>query len=461
MQLARRHFLGFLATAAAGVLPSSCVFAAPLRGQRLEPQSDAGKIQRYTAAVEVQGTVRLNADGKKVTTAPLAVLANFEFDERVLAAQNDQPQRVLRHYTQAAADIRVNNRAVKNVLRDDTRLVALDRGAESISLYSPLGPLVRDELELLRFPGEPLVWNALLPADPVEVGGSWKILDFITAALLGIDVVTASELKATYAKQDGAVAKLELAGSVAGAVAGVVTDLVVNAKASFDTRQKQFTWLAISVEEKRAIGHAQPGFETTTRVRIAAANLASSGYLTDQALEGVPLEQQAGSTLLLHKSADGGFDLLHDRRWHVMTDHREATVLRLIDNGDLIAQCNIARLPDVPAGKQLSMDAYQQEVITAIGKNFSQVVTSDIAQTDSGLRQLRVVAAGTAEEIPVQWIYYHLADDQGRAIALVYTMAARLAERFTELDRSMVDSLTLRDRPTGATTPAQPVAKTK
>jgi hypothetical protein len=177
------------------------------------------------------------------------------------------------------------------------------------------------------------------------------------------------------------------------------------------------------------------------------------------------MELKEGSTLLTHDSKEGEFTLLHDRRWHVVADNQASTILRLVDRGDLIAQCNISRLKDMPEGKQLALDAFQEEVGSTLGKGPEggtanktterQVVNADQATTDNGLRQLRVVVAGAVQEVPVQWTYYHLSDSKGRNIALVFTMDARLVERFAELDRSMISSLELRSRAADAAPSAE------
>ncbi|HTN74022.1 MAG TPA: hypothetical protein VL096_02200 [Pirellulaceae bacterium] len=418
----------------------------------LVPKTAPDSLQRVKAVVEVEGQLKLNPDGQKVTTKPIKVIANYEYDEKTLALPSvgkaeATPARVVRHYSQAEADITIALSKMKNVLRDDVRLVAVQGSTESLTFYSPLGPLVRDELELLKVPGESLVWNRLLPTQAVKPGDQWKLTDATLAILLNIDVITAQDVQAKLLKVEDGLAQMELQGTATGAIGGVGTEFELKAKYNFHLEQGQITWLALGFKEKRAIGHAEPGYEITARARISAAPLSSSGYLLEKNLQGIKLELDPGALLLSHESTEGGFRLLHDRRWQVMADHRDATILRMIDNGDLIAQCNLSRLRNLPDGKQLALDAFQREVISTLGKNFSQVVDTDQSTSESGLRQLRVVAAGAVQEVPVQWTYYHLTDDAGRNAAIVFTMDAQLVERFAELDRGMASSLFLKSRP--------------
>ncbi len=448
----RRHFLSLVVGGSLLTLsPVGSLFAAP--GVRLVPTAQEGSFRRLTAVVELEGELKLNPDGKKITTKPIQVIGKYEFDEKLLAlpvesktTKTTNPLRVVRHYTQAQAEIKLDRGSFKNTLRDDLRLIGAQATNETATLFCPLGPLTRDELELLRIPGEPLMWNRLLPTEEVQPGATWKPSDVALAMLLNIEVVTSNDVQAKFVGVEGQLAMMELSGNVVGAIGGVGTEFEIKAKYNFDQSQGQVTWLALGLKEKRAIGHAEPGFEVTSRVRISATPRDSSGYLTEQMLNDVRLKFDPGMALLTHNSTAGGFELLHDRRWQVMADHRETTILRLVDNGDLIAQCNISRLHNQPEGKHLALDAFQREVTSTLGKNFGQIVEADQTTTDRGLRQLRVLVSGAAQDVPVQWTYYHLADNEGRGAAIVFTMDATLVERFADLDRAMVGSLTLKSR---------------
>lgn len=459
----RRQFLTFAAGAAAwGILPAASLLAAtPNAPIRLVPTVTAGKLQGVLAAVEMEGELRLNPDGKGVTTRPMRVTANLAFDEKTLEADQGHHRHVVRSYKKAEAEIKVGGaKPLSNVLRDDVKLICVKTSDESATVYSPLGPMLRDELELLKIPGDPIVWNALLPTKPVTPGDTWKPADTTLAKLLNIEVITQANVTAKLVEVKGGLAMMELDGSVAGAVAGIATDLNLKAKYNFDVAKRQVTWLALGVAEKRAIGHAVPGYDITARVRISAVPLTASAELADGLLKSFDLKLSSGSTLLSHDSPEGAFQVLHDRRWHVMADHRDATILRLIDHGDLIAQCNITRLRDQPADKYLALDAFTQEITGTLGKNFEQIVTADESTTENGLRQLCVVIAGQAQDVPVQWTYYHLTDRTGRSTSMVFTMDARLADRFAELDRSIVGTLVMRSRPIDEAEVAEPKTDT-
>jgi hypothetical protein len=152
----------------------------------------------------------------------------------------------------------------------------------------------------------------------------------------------------------------------------------------------------------------------------------------------LPLKAGASEALLDLTSESAGFQLAHDRRWQVMTEQHDVTVLRLIDRGDLIAQCNISPLPALGKGEQLTLEGFQDDVKRTLGKNFGQIIQASEELSDGGIRVLRVAVTGTAGDLPIQWTYHHLSDDHGHRAAIVFTIEATLVERFAKIDRELV-----------------------
>jgi uncharacterized protein YjeT (DUF2065 family) len=171
---------------------------------------------------------------------------------------------------------------------------------------------------------------------------------------------------------------------------------------------------------------------------MVAAPAAAPAELAPQATAGLTLEPQAGQTLLELPLPAAGIELTHDRRWRVMTEEHDTTVLRLVDRGDLVAQCNLSPRPALAQSEQLTLEGFQDDVRRALGKNAEQMVEASEEVSDAGLRILRVLVAGKTGELPIQWTYYHLSNDAGRRAALVFTMEGSLAERYPQIDRELV-----------------------
>ena len=91
-----------------------------------------------------------------------------------------------------------------------------------------------------------------------------------------------------------------------------------------------------------------------------------------------------------------------------------------------------------------------------MGKNFGQFVLAAQRTNEADYLIYRVVVDGEVSELPIQWIYYLVADRQERQVVLAFTVEGGLIERFAEADQHLLSSFRLGDpevatRPTAAT----------
>jgi hypothetical protein len=296
----------------------------------------------------------------------------------------------------------------------------------------------------------------LLPTQKMKTGQTWTLPEATIVRLLALEAVNQQDLTCTLDSVKDNLATVSLAGKVAGAVGGVSSDVDVKGKLNFDLRRRAVTWLTLAYRENRAIGHAQPGFEALVTLRMVLAPAQPVAELSDRSLAGLPLQATSGQTLIELKSDAGGFQIAHDRRWSVILERSDLTVLRLIDRGDLIAQCNISPRPPLGQNERLTLEEFQGDVQRALGKNFEQVAEASEEAGDGGLRILRVVVTGKAGELPIQWTYYQVADGKGRRAALVFTIEESLLKRYPALDRDLLAGFAFLDgeQPTPAATTA-------
>ena len=308
-------------------------------------------------------------------------------------------------------------------------------------LFSPLGPLDHDELDLIAVPANSALIDVLLPNRTVAVGETWKLDTDWLAPVLGLDTVDQSNIVCKLDRVEKNLAIIHAQGVAAGSADGVSSQMTVAAKFSFDTQLKRITWYAMSLKENRAIGHAQPGLEATSRVQMALQKRSASPSLHQDVLADLNLKPDEPARLLEFRSPAGGFALLMDRRWHVMIEREDVSVLRMVDRGELIAQANISALPPLEAGETFTIVDFQQDVKRALADHFGEFVAASESVTDSGLRVMRVVTTGRTAELSIDWVYYHVTDDQGRRLSCVFTHESELAERFGAVDQSLLSSL--------------------
>lgn len=399
-----------------------------------------GDVQFVRVVFEVDGNLRLRtAANEQAVTTPVRVKAELAYDERFVEVGS--AARTVRYYDTAEAVIAFREGSLRPTLREERNVVACAvSAADQGVLYSPLGPLTRDELDLITVPANSAVIQTLLPQRAVAQGEKWKVTSDFLPAIVGLDAVGKVELECTLDRVDAEQAIVHASGTVEGTAHGVVSEMVLAAKYRYDRRQQRITWLAMNVKEKRAIGHAHPGVEATARVQMTLQPKADSSRINADWIAQLDLQPSPPAKMIEFESPEGGFGLLLDRAWHVMIERRDVSVLRLVDRGDLIAQCNISALPPLDEGIKFTLIDFQQDIRRVLDKRLGEFITASESVNDNGLHLMRVVVHGQVSDLPIEWVYYHLSDDQGRRASFVCTYEASLAERFGGADHTLVGS---------------------
>jgi hypothetical protein len=394
----------------------------------------------------------------------MCVDGTFAYDEARLDDSGSLThRRAARYYRSAAATIKVDTRTDSPSLRDDRRLIQISSSKDGIVISSPSGPLTREELELIDIPADSLVIDTLLPAEAVNPGDSWTPPADSVGRLLGLDAVAHSEVQCKLQEVHASGAEISISGPLNGAVGGVATEIELDGKGLFDLEQNRLVSIQLRIKERRSAGFISPGFRVVATLKMDIAPLAGSDQLTDEVIKSITAEcnrselaaksptpstgvgrgegvADLAPPLLLQPRA-GAYQLVYDRRWHVTRDEPELAVLRLIDRGELIAQCNISPLAKLPAETRFTLEDFQSDVEHVLGERFARFESAAERKTQSGLRVLRVVAAGTASDLPIEWRYYLAIDPEGRRVALTFTMESNLADRFADADQMIVESL--------------------
>lgn len=422
----------------------------------LKSSRAAGAIDRVTVQLEAGGEVKF-VENKKVGREKMSVAAELGYHEKTLGLSDNSTQgeseaadkdsggavgglRSLRYYDKAEAVIKVGKSGIKPTLDDERRLIAVDAG-EQVALFSPLGPLTREELDLLEALGDSLLLDRLLPARAASEGDSWDHSSQLLAALLGLDKIADCDVKSKLETLSDTSAMMTMEGRVEGAVEGVTTRMEIKAKYRFIRKTGRIDWFGMLVKEDRDIGHVNTGVELVARVQVQIKPDAACAQLTEKSLAGLLLEPSEEMSRLVFRSKTGGWEFYHDRRWIVTADERSHAVLRLVDRGELIAQCNVTNLAEVKPGKQVTLEEFQEDVKEALGESFGGFENASQQPGGDNYRVLRVVAGGESSQLPIQWIYYLIANEQGRQVALTFTVEKTHSERLANADRALAETL--------------------
>lgn len=450
-KLTRRELL-------AGLSLSVCA-AGPLGAASPENISlvpdDSHSLFRVRMTVDVKGNAKVPKNALTVdATRELPVQAEsvIDYEERLIRNSDGIPGAAQRYYYEASTKGQVQTNDLASGLRDEARRGIVHVGGTRSVIYATQTQLTVEELQLLKVPVNSLAIDRLLPNKSVKVNESWGLGEEVLATLLDMDAVQKSAVEATLSSVDETNAKIQLLGSISASVDGVPTSLVLRGKLTFDRKQRAITWLALAVNEKRELGKAEPGFDIAAQIRIIRKPLAKPNAIDLR--ETIDLADQPGEDKLLVDvhSTQGGFSVYCDRNWRMINDSERFTQLRMIENDHVIAQCDVRSMPTLKEGHQLTLEAFQDDIQRTLGDRFGELLEAEEKVTGTDLRLLRVVAQGSVESIPVQWIYLHFSNDQGHRSAAIFTLADKQVEKFGGGDHQFAEGFRFvpRDESAGA-----------
>lgn len=263
------------------------------------------------------------------------------------------------------------------------------------------------------------------------------------AALLGLDEVAKTTVESTLKEVTGAVVRIEITGQVEGAIYGVATKIEIKGRYRFRRQAQRIDWVGLLIKEERPGSFVDDGMDVVSRLQVLLTPVQPPASLADAVLANLSLKPTPELTSLTYHSPNGEWQCRHDRRWCIYRQGPKSSVaiLRLMDRGMLVAQCNLASLADHAPGKLVSLAEFQEDVRKALGKSFGEFVEAGESSPAAGYRVYRVVVHGTASDLAMRWVYYLVAEPAGRQAALTFTIEQKLAERFIDADKSIVQSL--------------------
>jgi len=406
-----------------------------------EPLSD-GRTYQVQVSVQGKGTLETPTQEKTALEMPLEVQASAAFYERRLASagRDERAWRSLRKYDNARSDIKVRNQVTNLRLASTVRDVICEGRREGILYYTADMPMRRVDLDLLTTPGDPLALLSMLPAQEVEVGDTWSVPQWAAQMFVAIEAATSTEITGKLLSVENDIATMQFTGEVSGATAGATSKIIINGTATFDIARTMLTSLKLIQQEERSISTVSPGIKVTATVQWKRT-VSESAKISDGDVEGIPFDPPTIASLLLFQSKHWDVSFIHDRTWYVFQETPEVVVLRMVENGSLISQCNIARIGDVQPGEHASPQKFENDIRVSLGDQFSQIADQQELRTESGLYINRVVAAGSANGLDMAWIYYLCAAESGRQLSFVYAVESSNLEALSGRDLSIVESV--------------------
>jgi hypothetical protein len=397
-----------------------------------------GAYTQYTVQLEVQGDVRVG-EGKKQTTLPLVVNGEVKFAERrVDDGSLAEEQRTIRHYDSAKATIRVDRDSNIIKLQQDHQLIRGRLSQSKLNLLSVKEPLTREERDLLDIPGDPLTLAALLPQGPAELNEKWTIPNKALAPLLCLDEIKRGECTAKIINEADGLAEITITGKIIGQVTGSATSIELTGHANVEIKTGTFLDWNFKIKESRDSGLATPGFDITATVTGTADSATEVATLTDKALEGIALVDDQQPNRLSYTQRRAKYRFQYDQRWRTVVDESQQLSMRLVDDGLIIAHCNLKLLELAQTAPPLSLAEFEQEIKTTLGDRFQKFQDKTEGKNPNGVRTLKIVAEGLVDTVPVLWLSYYFEGPDGTRATVTIALEDKLLDKYAEADRDIL-----------------------
>jgi hypothetical protein len=396
-------------------------------------------IQIQTRLVFDERMVQAGRDGK-IHLASESQQANSAVDLKNASTS----WMAVRQVVQAASAINGEIRPTAALIRPEmSLLVAQRRDPEGpVVVVSPSGPLTWPELELVQGVGDPLALGELLPSQSVAVGERWRVGNAAAQAVSGFDVITSNDLAGTLESIGPTKARIRLKGKIEGKVFGGPGIIINEGYLTFDRQSGRIDQLDLNRVETRQAGQVEAGLDLKSVLTVSRAATEPSALLSDHALAGMSVAITPKSELLIMTGPGGGSTLLHDRHWHMFWSDPKLIVLKRLERGQVIAQCNLMSAPAAGAGRHQDPTQFRDDIRRGLKDRFVQFLgAGEIDGDPAGGYRYKVGVQGRERDLGVVWYYYLLASPAGDQLLATFTLLEDHVKLFGDQDQSVIGSL--------------------
>jgi hypothetical protein len=359
-------------------------------------------------------------------------------------AERGRALRAVRHVIEAGLAVNGEVRMMSALIRPQVRLLVAERRERdgAVVVISPAGPLTWNELELVQGLGDPLTLPDLLPERPVAVGEHWRVRNSGAQALSEYDVVTSNTLDASLESADTGTARIRLTGNIQGAARGGPGKIICEGSLTFDRRSARIDHLDLNRVETRQAGPVEAGLDIKSTLTVNRQAAEPPPALSDAALAGLSLEITPARELLKLEMPGGTATLLHDRHWHMFWEDPKLIVLKRLNGGQVIAQCNLAPGPHAGQGRHQDTTQFRDDIRRGLKKRFVQFLgAGEVDGNPAGGFRYKVGVQGREGQLGIVWYYYLVASPEGEQLLVTFTLAEDHVKAFGDQDLDMIGSL--------------------
>ncbi|MBY0523180.1 MAG: hypothetical protein K2R98_07265 [Gemmataceae bacterium] len=335
---------------------------------KLREQFPVGYQYHVSSRVEINGSLTLPPQKDKPASKPLTVTGTsaIEYDERILAAADGQAQKTLRIYRKMNFDRKVGDQPQQSALRPAVRRLVLIRHKNAEVPFSPDGPLLWGEIDLIRVDVFTPALLGLLPDKPVRVGDRWTASNAAVEELTDMDKIDEGRLECRLEELTTLAGRRHARISLLGSVRGLNEDgpnrQQVDGYFYFDLESNHLSYLtfkgvhALLDKDGKESGRIEGRFVLTRQAHTRSPDL------SDEVVKALVVEPNADNTQLLYENPDLGVRFLYPRRWRIGgVSGRQVTLEEPGGNGLLLTLDPLARVPTIGQFLIETRDFFQKQ----------------------------------------------------------------------------------------------------
>jgi hypothetical protein len=319
---------------------------------RLEERFAAGYQYHVSTRVDLTGTLTPPAVKGQPAPKPLRLRGDsaIDYDERILDAADGQVRKTVRRVGRMEFRRTVGDRPQETSLRRAvSRLVLLRKGSTEVP-FSPDGPLLWGEIDLVRTDVFTPALAGLLPPTPVRPGDRWPVSTAAVQELTDMERIEEGKLECRLEQVTTIEKRRHARVAFEGEVRGTNEDGPGRQRLSgyffFDLESNHLSYLYLNGRHALLDGDGKEAGRVEGRFVLTRQVLAHIADLSDEALRGVVLEPNTDNTRLLYDNPDLGVRFLHPRRWRVAGVRGSQVALDSADGSGLLVTLDpVARVP--------------------------------------------------------------------------------------------------------------------
>ncbi|MDA8563300.1 hypothetical protein N9L06_02490 [Mariniblastus sp.] len=434
-----------LATPMLAVLFLTFISTTSARSVDIDLEFDKSTQTRVVSEYLHEGDVVVPKASDKTQTNPLPMRVQAHMDYFQRYTGNASENQAIRFYREAKSSIKVDDGTTAAVLSNGNRHIVtrvVSGSARPIQVASLGDALQQSELDLLRNPGDPLTVPALLNRENVSKGDKWDAPKKALGSFLSVDRILKSDVKLLLKSIENGQAKIYFSGKVRANVDDVKTDIELSGLVVANLKDRSFSTVRLSIREQRKQGQLAPGFYGRTKIETRLSSVKPVKQLSTSVIKQLTAGKKIQQRLKWVSEA-GRFQVKYDPSWRLIASEKEAAILRFLSEGESMAQCSIVRLASRPADNPLTLETFKKEVTSMVDVDKdAKLVSAEQLKSRSGLNILEIQVSGVVEEVPLNWMYFHVSNNQGRCVTFVFTLEEELAGEVRPAARKLVSNLT-------------------